>query len=60
MMNSANKGRTPPRKSWGENLLAFGVFASEHPDAILYLHTDETAALGGVNLHRLIAGCGIK
>ena len=60
MMNSANKGRTPPRKSWGENLLAFGVFASEHPDAILYLHTDESAALGGVNLHRLIAGCGIK
>ena len=60
MMNSANKGRTPPRKCWGENLLAFGVFASEHPDAILYLHTDESAALGGVNLHRLIAGCAIR
>jgi hypothetical protein len=38
MMNSANKGRTPPRKCWGENLLAFGVFAADHPDAILYLY----------------------
>lgn len=60
MINAANKGKTPPRKSWGENLLAFGIFASEHPDAVLYLHTDESDALGGVNLHRLIAACGIK
>lgn len=60
MMNSANKGRTPPRKSWGENLLAFGVFAQDKPDAILYLHTDESAALGGVDLRLLIQACGIK
>jgi hypothetical protein len=60
MMNSANKGRTPPRKSWGENLLAFGIFAQDKPDAILYLHTDESSALGGVDLHALIRACGIK
>jgi hypothetical protein len=60
MMNAANKGKTPPRKSWGENLLAFGMFANENPDAMLYLHTDESDALGGVNLHRLIAACGIR
>ena len=60
MMNSANKGRTPPRKCWGENLLAFGVFAADHPDAILYLHTDQSAALGGVDLVQLIRACGIK
>lgn len=60
MMNSANKGRTPPRKSWGENLLAFAIFAQNKPDAILYLHTDESAALGGVDLHALIRACGIR
>ena len=60
MMNAANKGKTPPRKSWGENLLAFSIFARENPDAMLYLHTDESDALGGVNLHRLIAACGIN
>ena len=60
MMNSANKGRTPPRKCWGENLLAFSVFAQTRPDAILYLHTDESAALGGVDVKRLVAACGIK
>ncbi|HEY7823833.1 MAG TPA: glycosyltransferase family 4 protein [Acidimicrobiia bacterium] len=60
MMNSANKGRTPPRKSWGENLLAFGVFAQDKPDAILYLHTDESAALGGVDLRLLVKACGIR
>jgi hypothetical protein len=60
MMNSANKGKTPPRKSWGENLLAFGIFSQDKPDAILYLHTDESAALGGVDLRVLIQACGIK
>ena len=60
MMNSANKGRTPPRKSWGENLLAFGMFAHDKPDAILYLHTDESSALGGVDLRPLLRACGIR
>ena len=60
MMNSANKGRTPPRKSWGENLLAFAIFAQDKPDAILYLHTDESAALGGVDLPVLLRACSIN
>lgn len=59
MMNSANKGRTPPRKSWGENILAFSIFAKSHPDAILYLHTDDSAALGGVDLRALIRASGL-
>lgn len=60
MINSANKGRTPPRKCWGENLLAFSVFAQDKPDAILYLHTDESAALQGVDLPALIRSCGLR
>lgn len=60
MMNSANKGKTPVRKCFGENLLAFAIFAQKHPDAVLYLHTEESDAATGVDLRRLIAACGIK
>jgi hypothetical protein len=59
MMNSANKGRTPVRKCFGENLLAFSIFAAKHPDAILYLHTEASAIATGVDLRALIRGCGI-
>ena len=59
MMNSANKGRTPVRKCFGENLLAFSIFAKNHPDAILYLHTEASAIATGVDLRTLIRGCGI-
>ena len=59
MINAANKGRTPPRKAWAENLLAFGVFAEKHPDALLYLHTDMTPATDGVDMQRLLRACNI-
>lgn len=60
MMNAANKGKTPPRKCFGENLLAFGMFAKNHPDAILYMHTEQSDATGGVDLKLLASACGIK
>lgn len=59
MINAANKGRTPPRKAWAENLLAFGIFAEKHPDAMLYLHTDMTPATDGVDMQRLLRACNI-
>ena len=59
MMNSANKGRTPVRKCFGENLLAFSIFAKNHPDAILYLHTEASAISTGVDLPALVKACGI-
>ena len=58
MMNSANKGAQPPRKAFGENLLAFAIFAKTHPDAYLYLHT-EMQGFNGVNLPVLAKACGI-
>lgn len=60
MMNAANKGKTPPRKCFGENLLAFAMFAKTHPDAILYMHCDESDSSGGVDLRMLIKACGIS
>lgn len=58
MMNAANKGNHPPRKAFGENLLAFAVFATTHKDAYLYLHTDMMGT-SGVNLKTLANACGI-
>jgi hypothetical protein len=60
MMNAANKGASPSRKSFAENLLAFGIFAQDKPDAILYLHTEKDGAMGGVNLDHLLHACGIR
>ena len=54
MMNAANKGASPSRKSFSENLLAFGIFAQTRPDAMLYLHTEKDGAMGGVNLVALL------
>jgi hypothetical protein len=60
MMNAANKGASPSRKSFAENLLAFGIFASSRPDVMLYLHTERDGAMGGVALLPLLAACGIS
>jgi glycosyltransferase involved in cell wall biosynthesis len=60
MMNAANKGASPSRKSFAENMLAFGIFAQDKPDALLYLHTEKDGAMGGVNLIHLLAACGIR
>ena len=60
MMNAANKGASPSRKSFAENMLAFGIFAQDKPDAMLYLHTEKDGAMGGVNLIHLLHACGIR
>ena len=60
MMNAANKGANPSRKSFAENILAFAIFAQEHPDALLYLHTERDGAMGGINLVHLLEACGVK
>ena len=58
-INAANKGHTPPRKAWGENLLAFSIFAQSHPDAVLYIHTEASRAFAGVDIPKLVKGAGI-
>lgn len=39
MVNAANNGVSPPRKAFVEMLSGFALFAREHHDAVLYLHT---------------------
>jgi hypothetical protein len=58
-MNAANKGVYPNRKAFGENLLAFSMFAQKHNDVMLYMHTDAMGSLGGIKLKELILTCGI-
>jgi hypothetical protein len=55
---SANKGVMPSRKAWGENILAFAMFAKKHPEALLYLHT-EARPQYGIDLVTLVKAAGI-
>jgi glycosyltransferase involved in cell wall biosynthesis len=59
-MVSANKGVVPNRKAFPEAFLAFGMFAQQYPDAVLYCHTEATGSMGGIDLIRLAKMCGIK
>ena len=52
-MVAANKG-TPSRKAFDQNLRAFGRFQKRHPEAVFYLHTDWTGAMGE-NIRELVA-----
>lgn len=58
-MNAANKGVAPIRKAFGENLLAFSMFAKKYDDAVLYIHSDASGSLGGIRMMDLILSCGI-
>lgn len=58
-MIAANKGISPMRKAWGENLLALGQFMARHDDVYVYLHTEKRGAAGGVDLIALTGACGI-
>lgn len=42
-----NSGNMPSRKGFPEALRAFAEFQRNHPEAVLYLHTDVTGAFAG-------------
>lgn len=57
-MTAANKGVLPSRKAFGENILAFSLFAKKHPEALLYLHTEAKPAYG-IDLPAILKSCGV-
>lgn len=59
-MNAANKGVYPCRKAFGENILAFSLFARRYPDAVLYLHSEPSGAMGGIRMQELLMSVGLK
>jgi glycosyltransferase involved in cell wall biosynthesis len=58
-MNAANKGQQLIRKSFFESFTAFAMFARQHDDAVLYMHTEQHGVGMGVNLVELAHFCGI-
>jgi glycosyltransferase involved in cell wall biosynthesis len=56
---NANKGTSPVRKAFGEQLLAFSIFAQRHDDAVLYMHTERFGGMGGIPLDPLMKACGL-
>lgn len=58
-MVANNQGNSPPRKAFPQVFQAFAHFQKEHPEAILYLHTDVYGFNDGVNLLALAEICGI-
>lgn len=59
-MNAANKGIYPNRKAFGENLMAFSIFAQNKPNAVLYIHADPAPTMGGIDLTQLARAVGLK
>lgn len=58
-MVANNQGHTPPRKAFPQAIQAFAAFRQDHPDALLFLHTEMSGARArgpnrGVNLFDLI------
>lgn len=60
MMNGMNKGWAIHRKGYPHAFLAFADFAKEHPDAILYIHSEIYGQAGGINLERLAILSGLQ
>jgi len=58
--NKAGGAGAIHRKAWGENLLAFSIFAQDKPDARLYLHTERYGNHGGLALDVLLKAVGLK
>lgn len=59
---NANKGGkgSISRKAFAEQVLAFALFAQDHPDALLYLHTEITGSMQGINFDELLRACEVR
>jgi len=56
-MVSANKG--PDRKSFAESFLAAAMVMQKHPDVWLYVHTEPSQAMTGLDLRALLRATGV-
>ncbi len=59
-MVAANKGHSPSRKNFPQVFAAFGRFAEKHPEARLYLHTEQFGVNLGMDLMQLLNASGIS
>lgn len=59
LIAAANQGNHPPRKAWGQMFQALAVFMAAHPDAFVYLHTNQMGANRGLDLALLERAAGL-
>jgi len=58
LIANANKG-VPTRKAFGEQVLAFSIFAERHDDARLFIHSEQFGAMTGIQWDPLLEACGV-
>ena len=58
-MNAANKGNYKARKGFPWAFAAVGMFMRDHPDAVLFLHTERHGMAEGFKLDRLLRACNV-
>jgi FkbM family methyltransferase len=54
----ANKGKSPSRKAWSEQLQAFAAFRADHAEAVLLIHSYANVGWG-VDMRPIISDLGI-
>lgn len=59
-MVAMNKGWAKDRKGFNEAFQAFGHFVEDHPDAVLYVHSEKFGGAEGIDLKVLAAHAGIS
>lgn len=61
LIANANKsGGNVHRKAFPEQVLAFSIFAQQHPDAVLFIHSEQYGSMGGLPFDPLLSACGLK
>ena len=58
-MNAANKGNYKARKGFPWAFAAVGMFMRDHPDAVLFLHTERHGMAEGFKMDRLLRSCNV-
>ncbi|CAB5217057.1 Glycosyl transferase, family 1 [uncultured Caudovirales phage] len=60
VVGAFNANQDSQRKAWPEILLAFSLWAKNHDDARLYIHTERHGAMGGLKLDDIAEAVGLK
>ena len=58
-MNAANKGNYKARKGFPWAFAALGLFMQQHPDAVVFLHTERHGMAEGFKIDRLLDACNV-
>lgn len=60
IVGAFNANQDSQRKAWPEIMLAFSLWARDHDDARLYIHSERHGAMGGLVLDHLAEAVGLQ